>query len=836
MLPLYTLMAVLGLSAAPTDPTKGRFEYDPADETVTAVMIGNENCYDPHVATVWPSAATGLSTSATESANGVTGGSSASAESVWLTWLEFEPGKGDRIWVGSRELNAQDFASRTCITPEPGIFKNPTLTADKTGGLWLTYEKQDGEKWSVAALRLDDKGQLASGTTSPSPLTVGPGINHRIAAAPDAGAWIVWQAPKDGHFEIMAAQLTDKGVAHHSRIRNPGLNERVNGWQPDVAVMPDGEVHVVWDGNECGFDVYHAVRKEDVWDGRLLAGEEGFEGRTRIVTDAGGHVWSCWEEGNKNWGTRYISRMRRFSQEQLDITDDNGPLHGFRRLHFAMLKGPSNPFGMSAPMEFEFPMPAFEKLATEKRAQEDVTKAGGFYERGELAVDGLGRVWLVYRHYYVPWLGIEKITHVQQDWGVFAKCFDGEGWSKVFRCNVGQGDGMQRLSVTGTADGVAVAFTTGRTDRRKDGQATGIALCSFNLLNGEESVIVPRTDLMPLISRWIDSFYRKDEWGAKRPPYQLFFGDLHRHTDLSLCDVASDGTMDDAYRYAIDVAHLDFMGITDHSRDIAEGNAKSLLWWRCRKEVSRHDLSPNFIPMYAYEHSRAGEDHNVISLKPQLWPDKMPFPDLWKQMDNDTFTIPHQTICKDVPPGGEMPLGLAPKTWEYRDDAHRPLFEIYQACRDRAVEPDANMGLNKGHIFGFIASSDHHSTNASFAGVWAKEKTREAIFRAMQARRTFGATDRIRLKVTMGEHWMGEKVKASQLAPIRVEADGTASIVGIDLIVDGETKQDVAKVEGNVIDTQVTLPALTGNGIHYFYVRLRQSDGNQAWSSPIWVE
>ena len=38
--------------------------------------------------------------------------------------------------------------------------------------------------------------------------------------------------------------------------------------------------------------------------------------------------------------------------------------------------------------------------------------------------------------------------------------------------------------------------------------------------------------------------------------YELYMGDLHRHTDLSLCRVYYDGTLEDAYRYAIEAGEL----------------------------------------------------------------------------------------------------------------------------------------------------------------------------------------------------------------------------------------------------------------------------------------
>ncbi|MBI4578434.1 MAG: hypothetical protein HY718_01945, partial [Planctomycetes bacterium] len=717
------LTAVL---AAPAEKEKGRFEYDPADATVPAALISNENTYDPHLV--------------------------AADDRLWLTWLEFEPGKGDRIWVGSHDQ--RDWLSRAAITPDPGAYRNPTLSHDaRGGGLWLTYEWQQGETWSVAALRLvpdgtairarsasdgsprvpdgpaisDRSGSDGSPPTLDGAVIVGPGINHRTATARGGGLWVTWQTNRDGQFDVMAARVTDDGVEDAAVV---GDTPSSSDWAPDIACTRDGDVHVVFDAYTTdGYDVLAQSRRNDQWDvGSLLRSPmtdgPAFEARARIAVNSKGRAWVAWEEGSENWGQGYVSRMRKLASDYLEMADECGPLHAFKRLHVGRL-------GKYRIEELTptLPMPAFEKLTRRAGAPKGVERLGGFYERPEIAFDGLDRLWVVYRHYYLPWLGIRRASHVQEDWGIYARCYDGKGWSKLFRCSVGQGDGMQRLSIAPLKDGIALAYATGRTDRRATDTPHRIALARVTLAADAESSIFAKP-----VSKENGLAYKSRGRQQPDPPsaaYQLYFGDLHRHTDLSLCNVPTDGTLEDAYRYAIDVARLDFLGITDHSRDIAGGNVDSLLWWRCTKEVTRHTLAPRFIAMFAYEHSRGGEDHNVVSLKPVLWPDSMPFPQLWRLMDNDTFSIPHQTVCPPIPPNGEMPLGLDQKTWTYGDNDHRRLIEIYQGCRDRAIERDANVGLDKGHILGFIASSDHYSTSASFAGVWAPERTREAIFRAL---------------------------------------------------------------------------------------------------------
>src|SRR5205823_949698 len=129
--------------------------------------------------------------------------------------------------------------------------------------------------------------------------------------------------------------------------------------------------------------------------------------------------------------------------------------------------------------------------------------------------------------------------------------------------------------------------------------------------------------------------------------------------------------------------------------------------------------------------------------------------------------------------------------------------------------------------------SDHMSTDASFACVWSDKSTREGIFRSMQARRTFGATAQIMLKVTAGEHWMGESFSAKTMPPIQIEARGTAPIAQVDVLMDGEVRKTVrgqGELEKLVYESDAAL-----SGSHIFFVRLEQTDGNHAWSSPLWV-
>ena len=154
-------------------------------------------------------------------------------------------------------------------------------------------------------------------------------------------------------------------------------------------------------------------------------------------------------------------------------------------------------------------------------------------------------------------------------------------------------------------------------------------------------------------------------------------------------------------------------------------------------------------------------------------------------------------------------------------------------------EKEAQKGLDDGHRIGFIASSDHQSVSASYACVWTKELSREPIFRAMQARRTFGATSHIQLAVRAGDHWMGEEFKVAEFPDVAVHAKGTGPVDRIEVVLDGKLVETLPQSQKTQIDLtwspSPTVAKSTESGFHYLYFRLIQSDGNRAWSSPMFV-
>jgi hypothetical protein len=241
----------------------------------------------------------------------------------------------------------------------------------------------------------------------------------------------------------------------------------------------------------------------------------------------------------------------------------------------------------------------------------------------------------------------------------------------------------------------------------------------------------------------------------------VLFGDLHRHTHLSRCAGAKDGTILDAYRYARGPGGLDFVAITDHFQHMRPWS-----WWRSKRDAIRYHAPGSLVVFSAVERVRAKRGHyNDVYLDPE----EVDFdPETWLRpparfapaAPEHVISIPHMMSIDD---------GTGFDWNEFQEDRTR-LFEIYQGKRgsyegaglpyeaDDGVEERAALvrGFERGAQFGLVAASDHVSCGTSFAGVHATELTRAAVFAALRERHTFAATARRAVDARLGTLGMGE--------------------------------------------------------------------------------
>ena len=220
--------------------------------------------------------------------------------------------------------------------------------------------------------------------------------------------------------------------------------------------------------------------------------------------------------------------------------------------------------------------------------------------------------------------------------------------------------------------------------------------------------------------------------------YELYWGDLHRHSLVSRCTAGDEPSLEDFYRYAWDVNEYDFWAVTDHAE-----NSTAYQWWSIQKIADLLHVPGRFVPLYGFEWTSADSGHqNVIygdvargapifsafaegsSTPAGLWRGLAEHPEF------PAVTIPHH-------PGSAMVYN----DWDYHDPRYSRLVEVFQACRGNYESPacfrqysDGTAtgtfmidGLRRGHRFGLIASSDH-GHGASYVAVLARSLSRGDVF------------------------------------------------------------------------------------------------------------
>jgi hypothetical protein len=333
-------------------------------------------------------------------------------------------------------------------------------------------------------------------------------------------------------------------------------------------------------------------------------------------------------------------------------------------------------------------------------------------------------------------------------------------------------------------------------------------------------------------------------------------GEFHRHTEIS-GDGGNDGVLEDMWRYAIDVAGMDWLGCGDHDN----GAGREYPWWLTQKTTDAFFLPGAFNPMYTYERSVAyPEGHrNVIFTRrgirtlPRL-PKTRPDEDVHAPDTQMLYKYLHlfDGVCASHTSATNMGTD-----WRDNDPAVEPMVEIYQGCRQNYERPGAprcptesdaiggwepkgfvNLALLKGYQFAFESSSDHTSTHISYAMVYAEGHSREAVFAAMKKRHTYAATANIvadsRCTADGKEHMMGDEFTDSAAPSISVKLHGTAPFTKVVMVKD-DVETDLQAPASDEVSLKWTDPDPTPGKKSYYYFRGEQKDGQLVWVSPIWI-
>ncbi len=766
---------------------------------------------------------------------------------VWVAWQEYRSGS-DR--VRARRFSSGAWGEPLTVLESGDVYKTAVAEAGD-GRLWVVWAAREGADWHLWGRNYNGRAWSSAEKLSTAS---GPNLHHKLAADATGRLWLVWQGFERGQSDIFLRIYENGRWSPATRVSESAAND----WEPSVAVDRAGRGWIVWDTytpatdrSSANYDV--VARSFD--GGKLsplvpIATSARREAHASVAVDGRGRVWVAYDEAGENWGKDWGFLVR----------DRGIGLYLNRTLRVVCLE---NGKLLEPEQEIGAALPASMQL---------------YASLPSIHADESGRIWVAFRYLAGARTRVVDGWGAQGGWETAAIAFSGERWERALPLarSLGRNDGRPSAVVMNGGRATAAPASGGKllvayaADHRPFLSAnvqdysvylSEVAAASGPAASGAEPRLRPRqtpaADQLPTHPRETQDVARLRDYRARvgSQTFRILRGDMHRHTDIS-GDGIGDGSLQDLYRYALDAAAMDYIAVTDHGA----GNDLEYSWWRTQKSADLFLVPGAFTPLYGFERSLlypnghrnvvfAQRGVRTLPSSPEERQGKEGAAKLYRYLKENSGLAFAHTIATDQ--GTD---------WRDNDPVVEPLVEIYQGFRNSYEHEGAPKSatadrpflfksgyrplgfywnaLAKGYKLGVQASSDHISTHLSYACLYTTGLSRQQLLDAMRARRSYGATDNILLDYRLvepggAEHLMGAQVTLSGTPRLKVHAVGTAPIQRVDIIKNGRYlyTSEPGKPEAEVTFSDPE----AAPGEFYYYVRVRQYDGQLAWSSPIWV-
>ncbi len=337
---------------------------------------------------------------------------------------------------------------------------------------------------------------------------------------------------------------------------------------------------------------------------------------------------------------------------------------------------------------------------------------------------------------------------------------------------------------------------------------------------------------------------------AVAPPMNVYHGDLHNHTAYS------DGTGTPAQALAAGrAAGFDFMAITDHSYAIADGE-----WADTLSAVNTATVPGQFVALRGFEYTQGAEGHaNVYNTVRHATRSQVAgcaycdyTPNLERGVTVEGFYHWLEVTGTQALDGAGTIMQFNHPGWiNFNDWAFHP--EVSDTARLEEVgngsgvsyvfsEDEYIRSLDYGWRVGATNNADTHTDNWGVntdhrTGVWMPNLTKSDLLEALRARRTFASEDKnYALRLKGNGFWMGSEIANTGQIVFDIygsDPDGEPTAL-VQLITNGG--RVIAQTAPGAA-TFTWQPVLTiAPGVHYYYVKAIQADGDRIVTSPIWTQ
>lgn len=717
------------------------------------------------------------------------------------------------IWHGRRNGTFGVFARERRNgrwTRETQIARNalhPTVARDRRGTIWVAYETFEPGGFSIRLARRRGSGwqevaRIESAGSDRRPV---------LAAAADEGVWLAWDSTRSGNYDVF--------LQHSSRLGSPPIQVTAHATiddSPSLAVARDGAVWIAW----------NAMR---------------------------GHATDAYRADRHN-GDAFVRVLR------------DGVLH--------------------APPAAAGAMPGQVSAGSVNKSAREAVDPYWHWKQTQnypmVALDGQGRAWIIWR----------TDATGAHNFDLWARIHDGTRWSDELHLTTFSPGRDEWPAAAVATDGTLHLVWEGQILPKpgEEGKFLGGDVDAYNTL-GLPNVILTAAATAPE-GGWRDAplapapaerfvAAEMNEPPFPGPPartartesgYNIYFGDPHSHTILS---DAKTGLPDQILELSRDPLGLDFAVVSDHAEMgllLPSEHAELQL------TAGVYDQPGRFVSLTGWEWTAGSRyGHRVI-----LHRDEGSTPIAWTRGEGDTIEELYAHVRGHDAVMSPHHTGHA--TWgrwnpdAHHDEALEPNFEIASwhgrfefygnpwEGRRQVPGHQYQDALRRGRHVGVMGGSDTHHLSPGEGGltaVLAERLDRASIFDAISRRRNYATTGaKIVLDFEVAGAVMGSRITHSGPVTIKVRVEGTAAVDRVEIvrnIIDTfalvRTEQNPAGTDGvyvlyepdkpqavnlvRVPDTRSVSFMVTDTpqaaAETSYYVRVTQADGQQAWSSPVWV-
>jgi hypothetical protein len=736
---------------------------------------------------------------------------------MWMAYQSYAG--GDQILIRRRNAGGE-WSKPDAVSPGGDHFRT-AIAEDGAGKIWVVWSSQISGNFDLYGRAYDGKRLSAIERLTSSP---GSDIFHTMIRDRDGNLYLAYQSSRNGNFDIYLRIYDGKRWSEEMQVSSDPAND----WEPALAASADGRVTILWDTYARGsYDV--VARTLD--HGKLgpitpIASSGAFESRVSAQYDREGRLWIAWDEGDFNWGKDY----------GFAIPESGRGLLTRRQARVAVLANG------------KLLQPA---VSIADAIPQDLRQV---FHQPKIVLDGGGTPWVLFRYRVnLPKMQGKGEPANRAMWRYGATSYAQGRWTPLleFPECYGRID-AQSSAIVDHAGRLQLAWVTdGRQWPRGALREHGICVSSLPAASpaAEPSLVAyqPPTESLPNShSAEVEDVARARAYRARvgGAEFRIARGDMHRHTDISW-DGNRDGSLYDSYRYAMDAAAFDYLGVCDHQA----GQSIPYNWWMIQKAVDLFTIPGKFTPLYSYERSLPYPNgHRNVLFATRGKPILEISPAEQRGEEGAAKLYAYLRRLGGVTMSHTSASGMG-TDWRDNDPDVEPAVELYQGYRanyEGPTLPRSDLSEARRHEAGYVqnawakgfklgvqSSSDHVSTHISYAALYVDKLDREALLEAIRARRMFAATDNAIVDFRMGDHFMGESFSAHGATPFKAFIHGTGPLARVTLVKNNRTIY-TKPGDGPEMNFAYT-DADAKSGEAYYYIRAEQKNGQLGWSSPIWV-